>query len=394
MSFHEVSILSAKRTPIGRFLGGLKSVPATQLGAIAVKAAVQTAGLEPALIEQIFMGQVLTAGCGQAPARQAALGAGLPTSTQALTVGKVCGSGLMSVALATQALRLGDAAFVVAGGQESMSQAPHLLTHSREGTRMGPAPLVDALVHDGLWDPYSQKHMGVCAELCVQKFKFTREQQDQFAQKSYEKALAAWQTGAFAAELEPVTFTLGKETRTVSRDEEPFAADLAKMPTLKPAFAPENTITAANASKINDGAAALVLASGKSAGGGGVRPLARVVAWGCFAHDPQWFTTAPAQAISVTLKKAGLTVADIDLFEINEAFAAVAMAAIQELDLDPQRVNVSGGAVALGHPIGASGARILVSLVHGLQARKARYGLASLCIGGGEAIALIVENNL
>jgi acetyl-CoA C-acetyltransferase len=361
-------IHAAKRTPIGSFLGVLADVPAPRLGAAALQAA-----CGERTVEQVWMGNVLQAGQGQAPARQAVIYAGLGEHVGAVTVHKVCGSGMRAVMDASNALSAGEFEWVAAGGMESMSQAPYLLSRLRQGRRMGHFESIDAMIHDGLWDPYANTHMGSCAELCAAKYGFTRAAQDAFAITSYQRAQAA----DFSAECTAVA--------GVDRDEEPTRARLEKMPVLKPAFAKDGTITAANASKLNDGAAALLLArSGDGA-------LARVVAYASVAQAPEWFTTAPVAAARAVLAKAGLSTADIDLWEINEAFAVVAMAAIRDLDLDPERVNVHGGAVALGHPIGCSGARILTTLVHAMGVRRARYGLASICIGGGEATAMILE---
>lgn len=386
-----VYIVSAKRTPIGRFQGALKSLSAPHLGAAAVKAALAESGVDAKLIQEIIMGEVLTAGVGQAPARQAAIYAGLPNSVEALTVGKVCGSGLKSVMLATQALTLADADIIVAGGQESMSNAPYLLPQARDGYRMGHKEVVDSMVFDGLWDPYNNMHMGNCAEGCAREYSISRADQDAFAVESYTRARKAQETGAFKNELVGVQVSTGKSTTMVETDEEPGASDLSKLTGLRPAFDKEGTITAANASKINDGGAALVLASEAAVKQHNLKPLARVVSYASHAQEPKWFTTAPVDAIKKTLARAKLSAQDIDLYEINEAFSLVTMVAMRQLSLSHDKVNVNGGAVALGHPIGASGARILTTLVHALHARNKRYGLATLCIGGGEASALIVE---
>lgn len=387
----KVVILSAARTPVGSFQGTLSSLPAPKLGAIAIKEAVQRAHIQPSDIDECIMGEVLTAGVGQAPARQAALGAGLPTSVPCTTINKVCGSGLKAVMLAADSLQLGNAKFVVAGGQENMTLAPHLLENSRAGYRMGPTQMIDSMIKDGLWDPYNNFHMGNAAELCVQEFKFTREQQDQFAVDSYKKAQKAIEQGVFRDEIAKVEIQDRKGTTVIADDEEPGKTNFDKIPGLKPAFDKAGTITAANASKINDGAAALVLTTESRAKERGLKPLAKIVASATFAQDPKWFTTAPVGAIKSALNKANLKVADIDLWEINEAFANVTMAAIKELEIPNSKVNIHGGAVAIGHPIGASGARILTTLIYSLQKTGTRYGLATLCIGGGEAVALIVE---
>jgi len=391
---NDVLILSAARTPIGSFLGALSSLPAPKLGSIAISAALERAGVPAGRVEHVWFGNVLQAGIGQAPARQAALGAGLPASAGCVTVHKVCGSGLRAVMDGANALRTSEFSVVVAGGMESMSNAPYLVPKGRLGLRMGHGQLLDSMISDGLWDPYKNVHMGSCAEMCAGKYAFTREKQDAFALESYQRAKRANESGDFNAEFAPVTIEGKKGTTTVDRDEEPFATPqekLEKMGSLKPAFQKDGTVTAANASKINDGAAALVLATDEAAASMEGKPLARIVAQASHAQEPEWFTTAPVPAAKKAVERAGLALSDIDLFEVNEAFAVVAMAFIEELDLDPNRVNVNGGAVALGHPIGASGARILTTLVHALKARKKKYGLASICIGGGEAVAVVVE---
>ncbi len=384
-------ILSAVRTPIGAFLGGLSSLKATELGVIAAREAIKRSGLQEDEIQQVIFGNVLTAGEGQAPARQVAIGSGLRKDTGCLTINKVCGSGLMSVVLASQAIALGDADVILAGGMESMSNAPYLLERARTGYRMGNSELVDSMIKDGLLDVYNQMHMGECAEMCAKKYNFSRGEQDEFSIKSYEKALRAQKEGLFSDEIVPVDVQQKKETIRIDKDEEPGRADLKKIGTLKPAFVKEGTITAGNASKINDGASAVIVASEDYAKKKCLKPLARIVSYATHGEEPAWFTIAPVGAIKKAVERAGLGLKDIDLFEINEAFAVVAMAAIRELNLDPNRVNVNGGAVAIGHPIGASGARILTTLIHAMKRRNARYGLASLCIGGGEAIAMVVE---
>ncbi len=390
---NDVLILSAVRTPIGSFLGSLSPLGAPQLGGVAIRAALERADMAADQVEHVWFGNVLQAGIGQAPARQAALAAGLPKGTGCVTVHKVCGSGLRAVMDAANALRTGEFSIVVAGGMESMSNTPYLLAKGRTGYRMGNAQLLDSMILDGLWDPYKNVHMGNCAELCAAKYAFARETQDAFALESYQRARRANEAGDFKAEFAPVTIEGKKGATVVDRDEEPFATPLEKlekMGTLKPAFQKDGTVTAANASKINDGASAVVLAT-EEAAGSKARPLARIVAQASHAQEPEWFTTAPVAAARKAADRAGLSLGEIDLFEVNEAFAVVAMAFIKDLDLDPIRVNVNGGAVALGHPIGASGARILTTLVHALRARKKKYGLASICIGGGEAVAVVVE---
>jgi len=385
-------ILSAARTPVGSFLGKLSSLPAPALGSVAIRAALERAGVKPEEVEQVVFGNVLQAGQGQAPARQASLGAGIPNSVPCVTVHKVCGSGMRAVMDVGNAIQAGEYEVAVAGGMESMSNAPYLLEKARTGLRMGNGTLVDSMIKDGLWDPYKDQHMGNCAELCVAKYKFTREEQDAFSLESYQRAQNAAKSGAFADEIAPVEVPQKKgDPLRIDADEEPFSAPLEKMPTLKPSFQKDGTVTAANSSKINDGAAALVVTSEETARAKGWKPIARIVAHAGVAQAPEWFTTAPVGAIQKLLAKTGLSVSDIDLWEINEAFAAVAMAAIKELSLPPDRVNVNGGAVALGHPIGASGARILTTLIHALRKRGKKRGVAAICIGGGEATAMLVE---
>jgi acetyl-CoA C-acetyltransferase len=388
----DLVILSAVRTPVGSFLGKLSSLPAPALGAAAIRAALERAGVPAAEVEQVIMGNVLQAGIGQAPARQASLAAGIPDSVPCVTVHKVCGSGMRAVMDAGNAIQAGEYEVAVAGGMESMSNAPYLLEKARTGLRMGHGTLVDSMIKDGLWDPYKDTHMGNCAELCVSKYAFTRQEQDAFSLESYKRAQEASKGGAFADEIVAVGVPQKKgDPVKVDSDEEPFSAPLEKMPTLKPSFQKDGTVTAANSSKINDGAAALVVTSAEKAKAKGWKPIARIVASAGVAQAPEWFTTAPVGAIQKLLGKTGLKVADIDLWEINEAFAAVAMAAIRELGLPADRVNVHGGAVALGHPIGASGARILTTLIHALRKRGDRRGVAAICIGGGEATAMLVE---
>lgn len=387
----EIYILAAQRTPIGSFMGALSQVPAPKLGATAIKAALEKAGIEPAKVDEVIMGQVLTAGVGQAPARQAALFAGIPNSVPCMTINKVCGSGLKAVMLARNSILTGESELVVAGGQENMSLAPHLLLKSRDGYRMGHVEMKDSMVNDGLWDPYNNWHMGNAAELCVKEYKATRKEQDEFAITSYKRAQKALADGTFKEEVAAVVIEDRKGSITVDSDEEPAKVKFEKIPELRPAFDKEGCITAANASSINDGAAAIVLASEKKAKELGKKPLARIVSQGHFAQDPKWFTTAPVGAIKKALAAANLKADDIDLWEINEAFSVVTMAAMKDLNIPHEKVNVNGGAVAMGHPIGASGARILTTLLHTLKNQNKRYGLATLCIGGGEAVALIVE---
>jgi len=384
-------LVSACRTPLGSFLGTLSSITAPRLGAVAISDSIRRAGIDPSMVQEVIMGNVLSAGEGQAPARQAALYAGLPESVECLTVNKVCGSGLKAVMLAAQAIRLGDADVIVAGGMESMSNVPFLLDRARTGYRMGHGQLVDAMIRDGLWDVYNDYHMGNAAELCAKECAIPRAAQDEFAVTSYRRAQAAWEQGRFAEEIVPVSVKAKQGDELVTKDEEPFKTNFDKIPALKPAFQKDGTVTAANASKINDGAAALVVMSAGRAEQLGVRPIARIVDFASSAKKPEWFTTAPADVIVKTLDRAGMKLSDIDLFEINEAFAVVTLAVNKILNLDPERVNVNGGAVALGHPIGASGARILVTLLHALRQKSRKRGMAAICIGGGEAAGMIVE---
>ncbi|MDX9790908.1 MAG: thiolase family protein [Candidatus Kapaibacterium sp.] len=384
-------ILSAVRTPIGAFLGTLSPLSAPKLGAIAVKEAVNRAGVNPEQVQEVIMGNVLTAGVGQAPARQAAIYAGLNESVECMTINKVCGSGLKSVMLADQAIRCGDLELAVAGGQESMSNAPYILPKARQGYRMGNDVMVDSMIHDGLWDIYNQLHMGMAGELCSDECNFSRDAQDEFAVESYKRAIAAQNDGKFKSEIVPVTIEDRKGSVTVDVDEEPNKVRFDKISTLKPVFKKDGAITAANASSIDDGAAALVVASEEYANKNGLKPIARIISHNSHAQKPEWFTTAPTAAITKLLKRNGLTVADIDLFEINEAFACVPMHTIRELGIPADKVNIHGGAVSLGHPIGASGARILTTLIHALKYYNLKRGVASLCIGGGEANAMLVE---
>jgi acetyl-CoA C-acetyltransferase len=388
----DVVILSAVRTPIGVFQGALSGLSAHALGARAISAAIERAGLTPEEIQQVNMGCVLPAGQGQAPARQAALAAGCPVATGALTLNKVCGSGMRAVMIAANDLRCGDFKYVVAGGMESMSQAPYLAPGARDGLRLGHGKLIDSMVHDGLWDPYGDVHMGSCAEACAAEYRFSREEQDAYSLESYRRSREATEKGLFAEEIVPVAVPGKKGETVVDRDEEPFKADLARISTLRPAFQKEaGTVTAGNASKINDGAAALVVTTAAEAARRGAKPLARIVAHASLAQKPEWFTTAPAGAVRLALERAGLKAADVDLWEVNEAFAVVALAFLRDLELSATRVNVRGGAVSLGHPIGASGARILATLLHAMRERGSRLGCAAICIGGGEATAMIVE---
>jgi acetyl-CoA C-acetyltransferase len=392
MELNEVVIVSAVRTPIGSFQGVLSGVAATKLGSVVIAEALKRAKLKEADVDQVIMGNVLSAGLGQAPARQAALGAGLPKTVECLTVNKVCGSSLKAVMLAAQAIRLGEAEVVVAGGMESMTNAPYLLPKARDGYRMGHGALVDSMIKDGLWDVYNDFHMGAAAELCSNKFAISRHQQDEFAALSYQRAQTAQRNRDFAKEIVSVVAS-AREEHTVTEDEEVGKFDLRKMKSLRPAFRDDGTVTAGNASSISDGAAALVVMSQRKASEFGIQPLVRIKGWSSTSREPEWFTIAPAQAITALLKQCGNSLADIDLFEINEAFAVASIAVNRELGLNPERVNVRGGAIALGHPIGASGARILTTLIHAMNDLGKRRGIASLCIGGGEAVAMMVERD-
>lgn len=384
-------IVYAKRTALGKFCGAFANTPAPQLGAALVKNALATLPLKGEDVDEIIMGQVLQAGSGQAPARQSALLGGLPTSVAALTVNKVCGSGMKSVMLAAQAISSGETLTAFAGGQENMSLAPHLLMKSRSGYRMGPVEVLDHMQWDGLTDPYKNIAMGVCGEACAKEFRITREEQDAYALESYERARNANDSGSFQDEILPLEVKNGKQVMTVNKDEDPFAVDLGKFSTLRPVFDKDGTITAGNASTLSDGAALLVLMEEEHARKKGLKPLARIVASSTHAQDPMWFTTAPVKGIRKLLSKAALNIRDIDLFEINEAFSVVPLVAMKQLGLPKKNVNVRGGAVALGHPIGASGARILVTLLHALHAEGKKRGVASICIGGGEACSLLLE---
>ena len=391
MSSSDVVIVSARRTPIGAFLGALTPLSAVQLGSAAMKAALESAAVAPADVQEVIMGCVLPAGLGQAPARQAALGAGVPQGVPATTVNKMCGSGLKAVMMAADQIRSGTADVVLAGGLESMSNAPYLLAKARTGYRMGPGELVDHMMRDGLQSPFDGKPMGAFADATAAKYNFSRAQQDAFATESVRRAMASLQAGEFDTEVTPVTVKGRKGETVIARDETPGTCDVSKIPTMKPVFNKDGTVTAASSSSISDGAAALVLTSERAAAAKGLKPLARVVAYASNAHEPEWFTTAPVGAIRKVLGQLGWKPHDADLYEINEAFAVVTMAAMRDIDIDPARVNVNGGACALGHPIGATGARILTTLVHGLRRRGGKRGIATLCIGGGEAVALAVE---
>lgn len=384
-------IASAARTPVGSYGGALSALRAPEMGSIVIKDALKRANISTDDVEKVIMGNVLSAGLGQAPARQAAIFAGLPKSTSCLTINKMCGSGLKAVMLAAQATTLGDAGCVVAGGMESMSNAPYLLDKARFGYRMGDGKLVDSMIKDGLWDVYNDFHMGNAAEMCASECNLSREEQDAYAKLSYERAIAAQKAGHFDAEIVDVTIKGRKGDTVVSSDEEPPRVKFDKIPNLRPVFDKEGTITAANASTINDGASAVVVTSSEFAEKNSLKPMAKIVGYASAAKAPEWFTTAPIDAIQNVMDKTGLSTNDIDLFEINEAFAVVTMAANQQLKLDIEKVNISGGAVAIGHPIGASGARILTTLLFNLKRTGGKLGLATLCIGGGEAVAVIVE---
>ena len=385
-------ILSATRTPLGAFQGALAAVPASRLAATAIRGALAQAHVAPGAVTDVLLGNVLQAGQGQAPARQAALAAGLPPSVRAVTIHKVCGSGMQAVMQGTHALAAGDATLVVAGGMENMSAAPYLLPKAREGYRLGHQQVIDSVITDGLWDPYNNLHMGSCAEQCAKKYSFTREQQDAYAIASFQRANAAQKDGRFAAEITPVEITDAKGNVTnVEHDEGPAKVRYDKVPTLRPVFDKAGTITAANASSLNDGAAALVLATAATAEKLGAQPLARLVSFGGHAQDPVWFTTAPVQAAQAALARAGWAAAEVDLWEVNEAFAVVPLAFMRELGVPHEKINVRGGAISLGHPIGCSGARILVTLLAAMKERGAKRGVAAICIGGGEGLAVCVE---
>ena len=384
-------IISAKRTPIGAFLGSLSTFTAPQLGSIAIKAAIDAAGLPLDAVSEVIMGNVLTAGVGQAPARQAALGAGIPDSVPCMTINKVCGSGLKAVMLADQAIRCGDAEIVIAGGQESMTNAPYLLPKGRTGYRYGNGQVIDSMQYDGLTDAYQFQPMGDFAEICASDCNITRSMQDEYAIMSYQRAIEAQKSGAFINEIVPVLIQDKKGAISIDTDEEPGKVRFDKIPDLKPVFKKDGTVTAANASSIDDGAAAIVLASQSAVQKHGLHPIARIVAQVSFAHKPQDFNTAPIEAIKKVLEKAHLTIEQIDLFEVNEAFAVTALSAKNQLDIPLEKMNINGGAIALGHPIGASGARVFTTLLHALKNNNKKYGLATLCIGGGEASAVIVE---
>lgn len=389
----EVYIVSAVRTPIGSFNGSLSSVPATRLGAAAIKGALNKINLDPAEVQEVLMGCVLQAGLGQAPARQAAIYAGIGENVPCTTVNKVCASGMKALSLAAQTIALGDADVVVAGGMENMSSVPHYLPNSRTGTKLGNITMPDGMVLDGLTDAYNEKHMGTCADLCATEYKISREEQDEFAMNSYKKSAKAWESGAFKDEVVPVEVPQRRgEPVVFSEDEEYKNVKMEKIPGLRPVFTKDGTVTAANASTLNDGAAALILMSKEKADAMGLKPLAKIVSYADAAQSPEWFTTAPSKAIPKALKKANLQTSDIDFWELNEAFSVVGLANIKELGLDASKVDVHGGAVSLGHPLGCSGARIIVTLINILKQNNGKKGCAAICNGGGGASAMVIEN--
>ena len=386
-----VYIVSAKRTPIGKFKGALSNLPATELGSLLIKALFKEQNIDLKQIDECIVGQVLTAGAGQAPARQTALGAGLPAETACTTVNKVCGSGLKAVQMACDSIQLGRSDFVVAGGQENMSLAPHLLPKARFGVNLGDWTLLDSLLFDGLTNPYDSKHMGSIGEICAKKYNFTKEDQDVFAKSSFEKTLKAQEKNYFKEEIIPILLKSRRGETIIDKDEQPSQKDYERIETARPVFEKDGTITAGNASKINDGAAFLLLASEKAVKEHNLKPMARVLGQSVFAQEPHWFTTAPIHSTKKLLKQIQLKLEEIDLFEINEAFSAVALAVAKELSIPLEKLNVHGGAVALGHPIGASGARILTTLLYALKTHNKKKGIASICLGGGEACSLAIE---
>ncbi len=386
-----VVILSARRTPIGAFQGVLAPVTAPQLGAAAIRGAIESAGITPEQVDEVIMGCVLPAGLGQAPARQAALAAGIPNSIPATTMNKMCGSALKAIMMAADQIRAGEAGVMVAGGLESMTNAPYLLPKARSGYRMGHGEVLDHMFYDGLQSAWDGQMMGCFAENTAGRYQFSRADQDAFAAESVRRALAAVESGAFAKEIVPVTVKGRKGEVVVDRDETPFTCDIAKIPQLKPAFRKDGTVTAASSSSISDGAAAVVLASESAAAKIGAKPLAKIVAYASHSQEPEWFTIAPVGAIQKVLARTGWKASDVDLFEVNEAFATVAMSAAKDIGIAADKLNVNGGACALGHPVGATGARIVATLLHALIARGGRRGIASLCIGGGEAVSIAIE---
>ena len=388
----EVVIVSAVRTPMGSFGGALSSVSATQLGSVAIRGAVEKAGINPNEVDEVYMGNVLQASLGQAPARQAAIGAGLNQDVPCTTINKVCSSGMKSIMLAAQSIMCGDNEVVVAGGMENMSAVPHYFAKGRNGQKLGDMKLVDGLVKDGLTDVYNKVHMGNCAELCAKEMNFSREQQDAFAVESYNRSAKAWAEGKFSDEVVAVSVAQRRgDDLIISEDEEYKNVKMDKIPNLRPVFDKEGTVTAANASTLNDGAAALILMSADKAKALGLQPLAKIKSYADAAHQPEWFTTAPAKALPIALEKANISTGDVDFFELNEAFSVVGLANIEKLGLDASKVNVNGGAVSLGHPLGCSGARIIVTLLHILKQNQAKVGAAGICNGGGGASAMVVE---
>ena len=387
----DVVIVSVARTPIGSFMGSLSSIPATKLGATAIKGALEKINLDPNLIEEVFMGNVVSAGLGQAPARQAAIYAGIPDNVPCTTVNKVCASGMKSIMLAAQTIALGDAEIVVAGGMENMSSIPHY-QHARKGSKFGPITMEDGMQKDGLIDAYGKVAMGVCADECADEYKFSREQQDEFAIQSYNRSAKAWSEGKFDDEIVPVAIPQRRgEPKIFSEDEEYKNVKMEKIPALRAAFTKEGTVTAANASTINDGGAALVLMSAEKAKELNLKPLAKIVSYADAAHEPKWFTTAPAKALPKALAKANISIDDVDYFELNEAFSIVGLANMKILNISDEKVNVNGGAVSLGHPLGVSGARIVIALTSILKQNNAKIGAAAICNGGGGASALVLE---
>lgn len=388
----EVYIVGAKRTPLGSFNGALSSVPATQLGSVAIKAALEHAGVSAEEVNEVIMGNVLQAGVGQAPARQASKFAGIPDNVPATTINKVCASGMKSIALGMQSIQLGYADVVVAGGMESMSLAPHYLPKSRSGYKYGNFTAIDGIVHDGLTDVYSDSLMGVCAETCAAEYNFSREEQDAFAIESYERSANAWKSGKFNDEIAPVTISTRKGDIVVDEDEEYKNVRFDKIPSLRPVFKKDGTVTAANASTINDGAAAMVLVSGEKLKELGLTPLAKISGIADAEQAPEWFTTSPSAALPIAVKRAGIEMNDLDAIELNEAFSVVGLANIKLMNLDPAKTNINGGAVSLGHPLGASGARIMVTLLNVLKQNGGKFGGAGICNGGGGASAMVIEN--
>lgn len=387
-----VVISTSTRTPIGSFNGVLSSVTAPRLGAVAIQRVIEKSGIDPNSVDEVIMGNVLSAGLGQAPARQAAIYGGLPDSVESITINKMCGSGLKAIMLAQQSILAGDAKVIIAGGMENMSQAPHILPASRSGIRLGHGKIIDTMINDGLWDAYGDKHMGSCAETCATEYKFSREKQDEFAISSYKKSQKAQENGLFDTEITPVSIKDRKGNETiVNRDEEPNNVNFEKIPKLRPVFQKDGTVTAANASTINDGAAAVLVTTESYVKDHNLPIQAHIIAQASAAQKPEWFTTAPVKAMNKVLAKAGLTIDDIDLFEINEAFSVVVLAAMRDLKISPEKVNIYGGAVSMGHPIGASGTRIVCTLLNAMKQKNAKLGLAAICIGGGEASAVIFK---